>query len=196
MVTTFDPSLRRRIAAPILVQSGTSHSEIIAEISPGRVGERGVCSSPSGGCADSEGRRQGLLVCRGFANRQTTPPHTRIRDRGSRGVLTPTLTPTVLNRAQFRAPRRPSLSSVSGLILDALEKRVVKQVLPRVKTFDLKGGRDPIRRTTMMWGVTPQRRSRWLDGGVGSSLTNTRLRWSPWCARPGKASQQSAATST
>jgi hypothetical protein len=41
MVTTFDPSLRRRIAAPILVQSGTSHSEIIAEISPGRVGERG-----------------------------------------------------------------------------------------------------------------------------------------------------------
>jgi hypothetical protein len=45
--------------------------------------------------------------------------------------------------------------------------------------------RDPIRRTTMMWGTTPQRRSRWLDESVGSSATSAKPRWSPWCARPG-----------
>jgi MFS family permease len=38
-------------------------------------------------------------------------------------------------------------------------------------------GPDPARRTTMMWGTTPRRRSRWLDGSVGNSRTSSRPRW-------------------
>jgi predicted NBD/HSP70 family sugar kinase len=33
---------------------------------------------------------------------------------------------------------------------------------------NLLSGPDLVRRTTMMWGTTPRRRSRWLDGSVGS----------------------------
>ncbi len=33
-------------------------------------------------------------------------------------------------------------------------------------------GVDPVGRTTMMWGRTPQRRSRWVDKSLASSQTS------------------------
>jgi hypothetical protein len=49
-----------------------------------------------------------------------------------------------------------------------------------------RGGLDRIRRTTMMWEATLQRRSRWVDESVGSSPTSSGPLWSRGCARQAK----------